>query len=217
MNARARIIAALLVGLALQGCQLIVDFDRSRIVEGDAGVDAGAADAGGGGMDAGSDAGGDDAGTDAAMDDAAMDDAGSDAAMDDAGSDAAVAMTCGNGTEEGTEACDDGNTVTEAECPYGSTPPCMICDATCEHEIERTTAPRCGDGDTDAPQEDCDDGNTTTERCAYGTATCTVCDATCQDAAATGPTCGDGTVDAPQEECEPPSTATCDASCQDVT
>ncbi|WP_236606779.1 hypothetical protein [Sandaracinus amylolyticus] len=200
MNARARMIAALLIGLALPGCQLIVDFDRSRIVD-DAGSDGGPADGGGNAMDAGSDAGGDDAGTDAAMDDAGTDDAGTDAAMDDAGTDAAVAMTCGNGTEEGTEACDDGNTVTEAECAYGSTPPCMICDATCENEIERTTAPRCGDGDTDAPQEDCDDG---ASNGTYG-----MCNTACSGVLR----CGDTVVTAPQEECDPPDATTCAADC----
>jgi hypothetical protein len=73
--------------LGLFGCELVVDFDRSRIPE--AGVDSGSVDAGT--MDAGDD---EDAGTDedagpedAGPEDAAMDDAG-DAAMDDAGTDA---------------------------------------------------------------------------------------------------------------------------------
>jgi hypothetical protein len=78
--------------LGLFGCELVVDFDRSRIPE--AGVDSGNVDAGtldSGTMDAGDD---EDSGTDedagaedAGPEDAAMDDAG-DAAMDDAGTDA---------------------------------------------------------------------------------------------------------------------------------
>lgn len=66
--------------LGLFGCELVVDFDRSRIPE--AGVDSGSVDAGT--MDAGTD---EDAGTEDAGPEDAMDDAG-DAAMDDAGTDA---------------------------------------------------------------------------------------------------------------------------------
>lgn len=72
--------------LGLFGCELVVDFDRSRIPE--AGVDAGTVDSGT--VDSGTmDAGGEDSGAeDAGTEDASMDDAGTDAAMDDAGTDA---------------------------------------------------------------------------------------------------------------------------------
>lgn len=65
------------------------------------------------------------------------------------------AVECGNGLVETSEACDDGNTVDETECPYG-TATCMGCDATCT-TVTSLTGRVCGDGTTD-PEEECDDG-----------------------------------------------------------
>lgn len=98
--------------LGLFGCELVVDFDRSRIPE--AGVDSGTVDAGtvdSGSVDAGSvDAG--DAGPDedAGPEDAAIDDAG-DAAMDDAGTDAGPPIECTMPSE-----CDDSVACTTNAC-----------------------------------------------------------------------------------------------------
>jgi cysteine-rich repeat protein len=84
------------------------------------------------------------------------------------------AGTCGNGTLEGGEDCDDGNTIAGdgcspacrfevcgngivdpgEECDDGNTTDGDGCSATCQRE------PRCGDGFLD-PGEECDDGNTT--------------------------------------------------------
>ncbi|MFA6523040.1 MAG: DUF4215 domain-containing protein [Candidatus Peribacteraceae bacterium] len=58
----------------------------------------------------------------------------------------AGSMTCGNGSIEGTEQCDDGNKVSRDGC-----------SATCK--LEATISGRCGDGYLVKP-EFCDDGNT---------------------------------------------------------
>jgi cysteine-rich repeat protein len=74
---------------------------------------------------------------------------------------------CGDGKTEGTEACDDGNTVDETTCPYG-TATCTACNATCTGRLELTGL-YCGDGIVSL-SERCDDGNTSA---------CGGCDATC--------------------------------------
>ncbi|MEM9071239.1 MAG: hypothetical protein AAGE52_22195 [Myxococcota bacterium] len=105
----------------LMGCELVVDFDRSLIVDGgeDAGEDSAT------GTDAGEDAGvdaGEDAEVDAAVDaatDAAMD-AATDAAMDTADMDAAGCVPAD---------CDDSDECTEDVCDAGScmnTPICSV-------------------------------------------------------------------------------------------
>ena len=53
------------------------------------------------------------------------------------------------------EACDDGNTITEA-CDYGESS-CTVCSSTCENVAGATRS--CGDGVVDAGFEQCDDGN----------------------------------------------------------
>ena len=66
---------------------------------------------------------------------------------------------CGNGTAESGEACDDGNTTTESECPYGIAS-CVACNADCTSALN-LSGRVCGDGTTDdAFDEQCDDGNT---------------------------------------------------------
>ncbi|MDH5717122.1 MAG: hypothetical protein OEZ22_05745 [Spirochaetia bacterium] len=121
---------------------------------------------------------------------------------------------CGDNTLNGTETCDDGNTTTETECPYG-TPTCDTCNSDCSATLSLTGV-YCGDGicnegegenngscGSDCPivcgdsriegTEACDDGNTTTETCAYGEASCTVCDSTCNSVAGVViGYCGDG-------------------------
>jgi cysteine-rich repeat protein len=55
------------------------------------------------------------------------------------------------------ETCDDGNELTETECPYG-TATCTSCDAKCELVLT-LTGNVCGDGLLRVPEETCDDGN----------------------------------------------------------
>jgi cysteine-rich repeat protein len=69
-----------------------------------------------------------------------------------------ILQTCGNSIVEGTEACDDGNTVTETSCAYG-VHSCTQCDAACA-TVLNLTGPYCGDGIVNGT-ETCDDGNTT--------------------------------------------------------
>jgi cysteine-rich repeat protein len=60
--------------------------------------------------------------------------------------------------------------------------------------------PTCGNGTTDAG-ETCDTGDRITESCAYGAASCEVCDATCELVAGDTDLCNDGTIDA-EEQCD---------------
>jgi cysteine-rich repeat protein len=76
---------------------------------------------------------------------------------------------CGNGMTDAGEACDDGNTTTETECPYGEAP-CARCDATCSTDLN-LTGPRCGDGSVDSLFEQCDDNNDSS---------CGTCNAPCK-------------------------------------
>ncbi|MBV7458554.1 MULTISPECIES: hypothetical protein [unclassified Acidovorax] len=109
----------------------------------------------------------------------------------------AAGAFCGNGAVNAGEACDDGNTVTEVACSYG-TAACTGCNATCTGVVNLTGS-YCGDSAVNGP-EVCDDGNTTTETsCPYGTPTCTRCNATCSATAQlTGGYCGDSMVSGPE-------------------
>jgi len=79
---------------------------------------------------------------------------------DGAGQCQGSATVCGDGVTEGIEVCDDGNTVTEQGCPYG-TPSCTQCRAGC-NEILNLSGAYCGDGITQSEwSEECDDGNDT--------------------------------------------------------
>ena len=104
-----------------------------------------------------------------------------------------------NGTYQGSleieysEACDDGNAITETECEYG-TQSCVHCNADCTEVLE-LEGPYCGDGDLDDIHgEVCDDSNTITEtECEYNTQSCEVCNDDCMGTTnVTGPYCGDG-------------------------
>ncbi|MCB9600467.1 MAG: hypothetical protein H6721_26845 [Sandaracinus sp.] len=131
--------------LGLFGCELVVDFDRSRIPE--AGVDAGTTDAGGrdGGLDAGGeDAGGEDGGPedggtdDGGTDDGGPDDGGTDDGGTDAGIDAGTDAGMDGGTDAGVECtmpseCDDSITCTTNACTGNAcvyTPVDAMCDDT---------------------------------------------------------------------------------------
>ncbi|KAB2899674.1 MAG: DUF4215 domain-containing protein [Burkholderiaceae bacterium] len=121
-----------------------------------------------------------------------------------------AAAVCGDGVVSGGEACDDGNTVTETSCPYGS-PHCSVCNATCTAVLS-LSGPTCGDGILNGA-EVCDDGNTVTEtNCPYGSPHCSVCNATCTAVLSlSGPTCGDGILNG-AEVCDDGNTVT-EASC----
>ncbi|MDH5720730.1 MAG: DUF4215 domain-containing protein [Spirochaetia bacterium] len=112
--------------------------------------------------------------------------------------DTCLSASCGDGyVQAGVETCDDGNIVTETECPYG-TASCSACNADCTAEITGLTGEYCGDSITNAA-ETCDDGNATTESCIYGESSCTVCDSTCNSVAgAVTGYCGDGTTNGPE-------------------
>ena len=85
---------------------------------------------------------------------------------------------CGDGIiNAGSEVCDDGNTVTETSCPYGTTS-CTRCSATCDATLSLTGG-YCGDGVTNG-SEACDDRNA--QACGTCSATC----AEAQSAKATG-------------------------------
>lgn len=119
---------------------------------------------------------------------------------------------CGDGKNNpaANEACDDGNSVTETSCNYG-TQSCTQCNANCT-AVLNLTGPYCGDS-VRSNGEVCDDGNTTTETsCAYGTPNCAQCDAACSTALnLTGRYCGDTFV-TDTEVCDDGNTTT-ETSC----
>ncbi|WP_208729759.1 DUF4215 domain-containing protein [Corallococcus exercitus] len=100
------------------------------------------------------------------------------------------------------EQCEDGNTVTETTCPYG-TARCLGCSADCR-SILNLTGNVCGDGIKSADHEACDDGNTTTEpSCPYGAKSCTVCSGDCQSVVTvSGNVCGDNVRAPVHEACD---------------
>ncbi|HEX5061651.1 MAG TPA: DUF4215 domain-containing protein [Kofleriaceae bacterium] len=104
---------------------------------------------------------------------------------------------CGDGFTDSTdEMCDDGNTMPETLCSYG-TQTCQLCSANCQM-VENLIGHFCGDTNMDSPFEVCDDGNSATEStCPYNSPNgiCTVCAGDCKSTPAkTGPYCGDGNV-----------------------
>ncbi|MBF0106893.1 MAG: DUF4215 domain-containing protein, partial [Deltaproteobacteria bacterium] len=66
---------------------------------------------------------------------------------------------CGDGLKSGSEACDDGNTVTETACAYGVRNGCNICTADCSQLVQEDTTAYCGDTVQNGPEQ-CDDGDT---------------------------------------------------------
>ena len=114
------------------------------------------------------------------------------------------------------EVCDDGNDVTETECPYGSAS-CMVCRQDCQALLPVTKGPYCGDGVVNG-SETCDDGNTVTEeKCPYGIPSCKLCRNDCKkELSLTGDYCGNGITD-PGEACDDGNAdacGTCSANCK---
>lgn len=88
-------------------------------------------------------------------------------------------VVCGDGYRDyPEEACDDGNTITETFCPYG-TAACTLCNAACSAELQLTGSV-CGGGSKDA-NEQCDGadlGGATCETQGFRTGTLS-CAASC--------------------------------------
>ena len=130
--------------------------------------------------------------------------------------------TCGDGTVDVGEACDDGNTVTEV-CDYGLAS-CTVCAADCTEQAGATSY--CGDLAVDAGNgEECDDGNNDDADGCEADCTLPFCrndivdpPEECDDGNNTPgdgcendctltppPACGDNNLD-PNETCDPPGT-----------
>jgi hypothetical protein len=99
---------------------------------------------------------------------------------------------CGNGIMEGTEQCDDGNTVTEG-CAYGQTS-CTVCSSACQNIAGSTSF--CGDSSCKSPETQascvadcgssvvCGDGRCEGgETCTTCSGDCGTCTTTCSDTA----------------------------------
>jgi len=83
-----------------------------------------------------------------------------------------LANVCGDGiVNPETEDCDDGNVITETECPYGM-PTCLACNAKCDKVLE-LVGPFCGDGIVTPGEEKCD---------SRSGGACGACNATCDKA-----------------------------------
>ncbi len=113
---------------------------------------------------------------------------------------------CGNGVQEGDEACDTGSSPSDT-CPYGQQT-CQLCTSTCTF-TPGLPGPSCGDGITQTDEEEaCDAGKDPSLDCDRGEASCTVCNDQCQEQPGNRVgNCGDGNVQADQgEECDPGET-----------
>jgi cysteine-rich repeat protein len=107
---------------------------------------------------------------------------------------------CGDGLRVGDEPCDDDNEIDDDYCSN-----------------DCTTRRFCGDGDVQTSAgEACDDSNVVTERCGYGETSCTVCNASCDEASGATSYCGDAVVDEVSgEECDDGAASeTCRADCK---
>jgi cysteine-rich repeat protein len=105
---------------------------------------------------------------------------------------AAPTAVCGDGKKEGTEQCDDGNTVTENNCAYSPSgpPSCpQICDSACK--LVAPTIKYCGDGVVQGGEgEQCDDGNAVNSDACRTNCLRSTCQDGLQNQGETGVDCG---------------------------
>ncbi len=129
----------------------------------------------------------------------------------------AIETTCGDGTLDPGEQCDDGNSVDNDACPNtckspscgdGSIDGSEQCDNGSANSntsdcLASCVSATCGDGFVWAGHEDCDGGANPKTACPYNSSSCTVCSATCTNTAGTTSYCGDGRVDTSEgEQCD---------------
>ena len=110
-----------------------------------------------------------------------------------------VTGSCGDGTVQSNEECDNASDNGRTNCAYGETS-CELCTNQCQKTAGATSY--CGDGIIDGTNgENCDDPSTNGQTdCAYGEESCTVCTSDCVTAAGTTSFCGDGNVDSANGE-----------------
>ena len=110
-----------------------------------------------------------------------------------------VTGSCGDGTVQSNEECDNASDNGRTNCAYGETS-CELCTNQCRKIAGATSY--CGDGIIDGTNgENCDDPSTNGQTdCAYGEESCTVCTSDCVTAAGTTSFCGDGNVDSANGE-----------------
>ncbi len=152
-------------------------------------------------------------------------DATCDSGYEDASTCYADCGSCGDGSTDGPEMCDDGAGNTETPCTASYNGSCTYCDTSCySHSVQGAVCGdatcdsgyedastcyadcgSCGDGSTDGP-EMCDDGagNTDTPCVPEYDSSCTYCNTSCVSNMIAGAYCGDGNVDSAGGE-------TCDA------
>ncbi len=120
------------------------------------------------------------------------------------------ASVCGDNTKEGTEGCDDGNTVTEA-CTYGLTS-CTVCSSTCT-SINGATS-RCGDAILQSANgEQCDDGNTVATDTCNNSCIKSTCSDGVKNQNETDIDCGNLSGNFICNKCSPGKTCTSTANC----
>lgn len=125
----------------------------------------------------------------------------------------ACSAVCGDGVVSTGEVCDDGNTVSETQCPYGQAN-CTACSSTCT-TLLNLTGGVCGNNVIEGT-ESCDDGNLLSgDGCS---SSCTVETGwNCNSSPSTCSTsCGDGIV-AGSEQCDDGNTVNgdgCASACQ---
>ena len=110
---------------------------------------------------------------------------------------------CGDGIQDDSEACDDGNNVLDgvtSQNPHGNG-----CSETC------TQLGNCGDGQVQYAFEDCDDGNSQIEACVYGQTSCYVCNGACLLEPGAAAFCGDGITQSEEGELCDSNTLACAA------
>ncbi|MGF1469802.1 MAG: DUF4215 domain-containing protein [Sandaracinaceae bacterium] len=197
----ARGLGLSLVGLALalaSGCQLIVDFDRSRIQ--DAGPDLGVE----------SDLGGPDLGPRACGDGVLEASEECDDGNQDPGDgcDATCAVedgwTCSGVPSTCTEVCGDGRVVGDEACDDGFTDACGTCNADCSGDGTPST---CGDRELCPETEPCEDGNAVdldgcSALCVEEPGWSCVTDSANDPPSACTSMCGDGALAAGAEVCD---------------